>query len=216
MESRASSRVVPVALPSFLSTVQPLYLNIPISQRKQGLIRIAGPWCENRIPDLNFSIPGPGSRVNKVTDPGSASTSKMIYIHIKDLSKLPSSQKNGSRIQNTQHRGRHFLESGQASFFYSYMKKELRRPCIQFSKFQGHSEVTNESTAEGMCGKPIEHQEQTTFRLVRQCDVVPRASWRWKGEFKEKKVIEVKTTFDLVAATHTRTCSSCNTYQDMF
>ncbi len=26
--------------------------------------------------------------------------------------------------------------------------------------------MTNERTAEGMCGKPIENQEQTTFRLV--------------------------------------------------
>jgi hypothetical protein len=69
MESRASSRVVPVALPSFLSTVQPLYLNIPISQMKQGLIRVADPGCENRIPDLNLSIPDPGCRFNKIPDP---------------------------------------------------------------------------------------------------------------------------------------------------
>ncbi len=112
MESRASSRVVPVALPSFLSTLQPLYLNITISQRNQGLIRVADPGCESRIPDPYFSIPDPGSRVNKVPDPGSATTSKI-------LSKFLSSRKNRSRGQTSTGPEYATLKSGQDSFFYN-------------------------------------------------------------------------------------------------
>jgi hypothetical protein len=65
MESRASSRVVPVALPSFLSTVQPLYLNtVYRSVRGSRLDTSSDPDLdqgEGTQPPSLLSPPGPGS-----------------------------------------------------------------------------------------------------------------------------------------------------------
>jgi hypothetical protein len=40
------------------------------------------------VPDPNFSIWDPGSRVKKIPDPGSASTSKEVFLTQKIVSKL--------------------------------------------------------------------------------------------------------------------------------
>jgi hypothetical protein len=41
---------------------------------------IADPGCFSPIPDPNFSITDPGSRVKKIQDPGSGSASKNLSI----------------------------------------------------------------------------------------------------------------------------------------
>jgi hypothetical protein len=41
---------------------------------------VADQECLSRIPDPDFSIPDPGSRVKKIPDPGSKSTRKNLSI----------------------------------------------------------------------------------------------------------------------------------------